>query len=133
MNIELTPYDLNFKFHAGTSRGWLKTKRSYICKIKDEGIESYGECSLIPKLSPDDMTYIDEWLHDSTALHSMYLAGTLLEISPAMNFAIEMALKAQEEDSALLKFKNDFSAGKTGIPINGLYGWRFRENAQRYP
>ncbi len=63
-------YTLRFHRPAGTSRGTLRTKDSWIIRISNVNDPSrfgLGEVSLIPGLSPDDPDRIDGLLNDIAA------------------------------------------------------------------
>lgn len=49
-SFEYTP--LQFKRPAGTSRGILTTKHSWLIHLKHGNKKGIGECSIIPGLSP---------------------------------------------------------------------------------
>ena len=53
LEIQVIPYNLHFKLPAGTSRGVLNDKISFIVKISENGISGYGEAGPLPKLSID--------------------------------------------------------------------------------
>jgi o-succinylbenzoate synthase len=101
------PYDLNFKFDAGTSRGVLKKKTSYLIRVKSDefpGLYGYGEAGPLPKLSIED----GEDLEAVIAKYGEDLAGTKLPLEetalleklqvmisdahPSVRFAFETAL-----------------------------------------
>ena len=58
MKIHIEKKLLHFKKPSGTSRGILYDKPSWILSVRlSNGHTAYGECSVIPGLSPD---FIDE-------------------------------------------------------------------------
>ena len=52
MELNYFKESLKFKFPAGTSRGVLLNKPSWVLHLKEEP-SVRGECSIIPGLSPD--------------------------------------------------------------------------------
>ena len=55
LSAKIFPYDLNFIRPAGTSRGIMTIKKSWILVVKDLDQNTYGlgEFSIIESLSPD--------------------------------------------------------------------------------
>ena len=51
MKISIAPLLLKFKFDAGTSRGVLKTKKSWILKLESGKNVGYGEIAPLKGLS----------------------------------------------------------------------------------
>ena len=55
LKLEYTPYTLDFKFEAKTSRGVMKERNGWFLKITNEnGISGIGEVAPIDRLSPED-------------------------------------------------------------------------------
>lgn len=120
------PFLLKFKKPAGTSRGFLLEKPSWLLKYRDNeyNIEGIGECSIIPGLSIDDENLIEEKL---TALcrsvnenQSLEAPDIDLRHFPAIRFAKESAIMDLAGGGRKILFNNAFSRGEAGIPINGL-------------
>lgn len=120
-------HTLEFITPGGTSRGVLTTKDSYILIIKDKnGICGIGECSIIPRLSIDDIPEIEQIMHDvqeniwsiiqDESYHLKYLQ------LPAVRFAIEMAKLDYQKGGKGIFFPSQytFSPYEESIPINGL-------------
>jgi O-succinylbenzoate synthase len=131
MKLNYYKKTLNFKKPAGTSRGILEEKPSWILFF-DEAPLLRGECSIIPGLSPD---YIDDeqyenkvkWVceiyngldnHDSITLLSFF--STELQAYPSILFGIETLIYNLNLSSGIDSFESSFSKGHGGIPINGL-------------
>ncbi len=133
--LSFVPHTLKFKFEAGTSRGVLTSKTTYIVTIRDyEFPEVYGvgECGPLKGLSPDDLPDIESILTG--------LAGNFNRLSlepegwdiaelldllvplhyPAVRFGLEMALHDFRNGGRRIYFDNDFSRGNQSIDINGL-------------
>ena len=124
--------DLQFLRPAGTSRGVLHSKPSWIVQLSDGGISGKGEISIIPGLSPefsDQLSFqkkIDEVI---SALNSGAwdpaegINPTLLEslqYFPSILFGLETAWLDFKNGGKGIYFNNSFSRGEQKIPINGL-------------
>ncbi|THD67775.1 o-succinylbenzoate synthase [Robertkochia marina] len=113
---------LNFKRPSGTSRGVLTTKETWYLILEEKGRTGIGECGILRTLSIDDRPdYEDKliWLCDHLHLepHEIYEA---LKEFPSIVFGWEQALLSLRSESPFILFPSDFTAGKQGIPINGL-------------
>jgi o-succinylbenzoate synthase len=128
---------LDFKFPAGTSRGILKEKSSWIIRIHDKNKIGIGEVSVIEGLSPEFNTqqafernlkdYINKF---ETCLNENFISETLMDYFikthpsilafPSIIFGFESAYLDFKNGGKQIYFDNDFTAGKTVIPINGL-------------
>lgn len=119
MKASYQAYDLIFKRPAGTSRGVLKKKETYIIKLEDKGKIAYGECALFRGLSSDDHPDFEAKLKDVCNRISYY-AEHLDELRswPAIVFGIESALMYLRSGFAF--GNSQFAAGEKGIEINGL-------------
>lgn len=114
---------LDFNFPGGTSRGVLHKKPSWYLMIEDEkGNIGVGEVSIIPGLSLDDEQGMDSLLEDVCANINEVVEDYLLRYrnSPALCFAIEMALAGMKNQSPFVLFDSDFTKGNGSIKINGL-------------
>ncbi len=116
---------LKFIKPAGTSRGVLYAKDTWYLLLYDTGsprLLGIGECSPIAGLSVDDVTRIEPVLNEICASinRSPDDAGAVTDDFPCVRFGLEAALlDARSEHNGIL-YPSDFTAGKTGIPINGL-------------
>lgn len=130
MHIKIHKYRLDFKFEAGTSRGVMTSKDSWIIKIFDAGdhnVFGIGECSPLPGLSPDlngNMSKtLDVCQHELSTIDSSDLKH-IMEIVPkdypALRFAYETALLDLKEGGRRILYDNAFTNSKLEIPINGL-------------
>ena len=115
----------NFKRPAGTSRGVLRHKTSYYLIVQDTEnphIRGIGECSTIKGLSPDLWNTYEKTLeavcHGPESPEYWLQAG--LDDFPSIRFGLEMALLDWQKGGQRLLFPSEFTAGKEGIPINGL-------------
>jgi o-succinylbenzoate synthase len=117
---------LNFKQPAGTSRGVLNQKISWILSVWDRNnptVIGQGECSVIPGLSPD-YTSDDEYelmlSNFCNLLRNRKFDLTLLDEQPSIQFGFEMALLDLRNGGQQKWFDNSFSRGEKALPINGL-------------
>jgi o-succinylbenzoate synthase len=113
---------LKFKSPAGTSRGFLTEKKSWFIILIKDGKTGIGECSLLPGLSPDDGLKFPQVLLDLCDFINKGNNPELfdLEAFPSINFGLEMALKDISAGGKRELFPSLFTAGKAGIPLNGL-------------
>ena len=116
-------YTLQFKRPAGTSRGVLTEKPTWLLTIEKDGHRGVGECSPLPGLSIDDMADYERakllWVCQHITLGKEALWEQLGSY-PSIQFGVEQAflsLEAQEKD---ILFPSAFTQGKEAIPINGL-------------
>ena len=122
---------LSFKTPAGTSRGVLEDKPSWILFFDEEPLLR-GECSIIPGLSPDyvnDEHYENKvkWVckiynglekQDQITLLSFF--SIELRAYPSILFGIETLIYNLNLLAGIDSFESSFSKGHGGIPINGL-------------
>lgn len=127
------PYELRFKFDAGTSRGVLKNKLTYFVKAKDSsGVEAWGEAAPLPKLSIDDVPDFENKLRD--LCEKLKLEGieaheeavltwvnkNIPNSLPSIKFAFETALLDLIHGGQKMIFDTDFYTSSKPISINGL-------------
>ncbi|MDG5799884.1 o-succinylbenzoate synthase [Marinilabiliaceae bacterium ANBcel2] len=118
-------YDLIFKKPGGTSRGVLTKKRSYFIEIyntQNPAVKGVGECSVLPRLSPEDSVNIEEKIQYCCQNIDDF-AGSYhnsLKQVPALRFAIEMALLDLKNGGEKKWFHSAFTRGENSIEINGL-------------
>jgi len=133
--LEFEKYQLSFKFDAGTSRGVLKTKDSWILKLKDSSNSStigYGEVSIIDRLSFDYSVDFEKELEklklalthyslpsDQESIYQL-VARLVRAERPAIRFGLETALLDLWNGGGFKIFENGFYTGERKIPINGL-------------
>ncbi len=120
------PFLLKFIKPAGTSRGFLLEKPSWLLKIRDNesGAEGIGECSIIPGLSIDDEKHVEDKLSElCKSIHEnqdIEAHDVDLHKYPAIQFAKETAILDLAGGGKKILFNNPFSRGEQGILINGL-------------
>lgn len=118
-------HTLEFKIPAGTSRGVLHTKDSYFLRVWDTSnpaTKGIGECSILPNLSPEasiDLSVVLDELCDNINNYTQFVLEKSREM-PAVDFALETALRDLEQGGNKLLYQSKFSAGLSPIPINGL-------------
>ncbi len=135
LHLQFQPYKLNFKFEAGTSRGVLTEKVSWIVRITDEeqpGVEGYGECGPLQGLSLDDLPNFEAKLAEICRLFNsldlevfpfnlpIILEQVIPTELPALRFGVEMALHDYMNGGARQLFGKGFVEDKAKIDINGL-------------
>ncbi len=119
------PYRLLFRQPAGTSRGVLTEKPSWFLLIRDTDSPQaigIGECSIIPGLSMDPPNQLEQeiiYLCQNITEHKKWSEERGTQF-PALTFALETALADLNTGGQRKLFDNEFTAGKSGIPINGL-------------
>ena len=130
MKLRFTKKTFLFKRPSGTSRGILKEKHSWFIEIwnaTNPEIIGFGECSIIPGLSPEYIS-IEQYEKKLKELS----ANPTIDISewPSIKFGLECALRDLENGGERIYFKNDFVKGTLKLPINGLV-WMGDENFMR--
>ena len=136
MSLQATyeSHKLIFKFEAGTSRGVLKEKQTYLLTIQDrhqQNCVGIGEAGPLAGLSVDDHPDFEKWLQAAChQLGKFELPRSQTEVqeilneldpqAPAIRFAVESALLDLHEGGQQLLFPGGFTQGHQGIPINGL-------------
>lgn len=123
--LQFVKHILNFNFAAGTSRGVLHQKPSWIIKIfngSNPAIAGYGECSIIPGLSIDNEAEIEPCLLQiaSDLENNLPINWQLVNELPSVRFGLETAIADFENQGQRILFPSSFTQGKAGIPINGL-------------
>lgn len=121
MKARFSKYILNFKRPAGTSRGFLTQKETYILEISDGDKKGIGECALFRGLSYDDTPDYEKklnWLCQNINQDRESLKHELLHY-PSLWFGYEQAMNNLSL-GADRYFENDFTKGGDSIKINGL-------------
>lgn len=115
---------LKFIQPAGTSRGYLTEKTSWIISLIDTQnpeIAGTGECSLIKGLSPDPEEEYSQVLAEVCKNPLDYLSESeRLKAFPSIRFGLEMAWHDLQSGGKGILFNSSFTEGRAGIPINGL-------------
>lgn len=122
MRLAIAPYMLRFRSPAGTSRGILTEKPTYIIKLYDERDPSrfgLGECAVFPGLSPEaDHRYEYKLIE----LLANIAIGKQTDLSrhSSIKFGLEQAINDFSGGGRRLYFPSTFIDGEKSITINGL-------------
>ncbi|EOZ98460.1 O-succinylbenzoate synthase [Indibacter alkaliphilus LW1] len=136
-NIQFSyfPHILKFKFDAGTSRGVLRSKKTYFLKAKTNSakiVEGWGEAAPLPKLSIDHRLDFEDFLAQLCSNLSganvpssenevlSWVQENIPEEFPSIRFAFEVALLDLFNGGKKMIFDTDFYQSQKAIPINGL-------------
>ncbi len=127
MKASFKYHPLTFKRPAGTSRGVLQIKHSWILTLEANGIKGIGECSIIPDLSVDYIS-LELYENELQILCDGINAGSiqpqnwpqLYRDQSSILFGLECAYLDLKNGGKQIYFDNAFSQGKKKIPINGL-------------
>lgn len=132
MRLCFEKIELRFLFPAGTSRGVLRKKPSWILKIIDNP-NIVGECSVIPGLNKDyesDHQYeaklnwvcttFEALYDDLGADYLLHFFCSELAQYPSILFGVESLFYQLEMSLGNDAFESEFTKGSTSIPINGL-------------
>lgn len=116
------PYKLEFKDPVLTSRGQMKYKNGYYIILRKDNKIGIGECSFIEGLSRDKLSEIETALGYTCINIDKWITirDELITDFPSLVFGFEMAFLSLHADNLHTLFVNDFSSGKSRIPINGL-------------
>jgi len=119
------PYTLQFKRPAGTSRGFLRSKKNYFLRLTDQAqpdVVGWGECGPIRGLSVDDcdqlaskLAPICEQVHTGQPLERLELAQW-----PSIAFGLEMAWRDLQQGGRRTWFVSQFGRGEASLPLHGL-------------
>lgn len=122
MRLAYAPYNLKFKAPAGTSRGILNEKQTYLIKIWDESDPSHygiGEASLFKGLSAEDNDRYEFKLVETLANVALGIPTDLSRHS-SIQFGLEQAIFDFSNGCKGIYFPSDFTAARQSITINGL-------------
>lgn len=118
---------LHFKKPAGTSRGFMHTKNSWILELEENGIIGRGEISIIEGLSPEftDIVSFEKKIKEicsdlEQGARNKEQGFEHLGDFPSIKFGVETALRDLSTGGKGIIFDNAFSRGEQKIPINGL-------------
>lgn len=123
---------LQFNKPAGTSRGILNKKTSYIIKkVFANGNTGLGEASLIHGLSFDAKSDFELMLKNITDQIDQKIEPKGFKKWPAIRFAFEMALLDAQSYQSCLLYPSSFTQNKSSIPINGLIWMNTYDNMKQ--
>lgn len=120
MKLRFEKKTFHFKRASGTSRGVLTEKHAWFLEIWNEDqpdIIGIGECSVIPGLSPD---FISFDLYESKLKELQNDLTIDLTEWPSIKFGLECALLDLKNGGKRVYFDNPFTRGERRLPINGL-------------
>lgn len=135
LRADYLKHTLHFRFEAGTSRGTLTEKTSFLVRLVDEAdpsVVGYGECGPLKGLSYDDrpdfearlQQYCAEFNDLDLQLFSWNLPIILNQLIspqfPSILFGFETAMLDFLAGGRRLLFASEFTDGHRGLPINGL-------------
>ncbi|WP_338870470.1 o-succinylbenzoate synthase [Spirosoma sp. SC4-14] len=135
LRADYLKYTLHFRFDAGTSRGILTEKTSYIIRLfddEDPTVVGYGECGPLKGLSYDDRPDFEQQL----ALNCTEFSDLDLQLFswnvpiilnqlispqfPSILFGFETAMLDFLAGGRRIIQETDFTRGHRALPINGL-------------
>ncbi len=135
LRADYLKYTLHFRFEAGTSRGTLTEKTSYVIRLfDDEDLTciGYGECGPLKGLSYDDRSdfeerlchYCEEFTELDLQLFSWNVPIVLNQLIspefPSILFGFETAMLDFLAGGQRLILPSDFTNNQRSLPINGL-------------
>lgn len=135
VNFTCFPHLLDFKFEAGTSRGKMTKKETFIIRAEEKnspGIHGWGEAGPLAGLSVDDIPDFDKYTQklcgDLSGLDIMgeetdilyWVASHIPSGLPSLRFAFETALLDLYHRGIKKIFDCPFFESRKPIPINGL-------------
>jgi len=122
MRFAYTPYTLQFKQPAITSRATMREKLTYLVKVWDERypeIFGIGEAPLFKGLSCDDVPGYEYKMVETLANVALGRATDLTDF-PSIQFGLEQALLDLGSGGRGIYFPSKFTEGESTIEINGL-------------
>jgi o-succinylbenzoate synthase len=135
LKADYLKYTLHFRFEAGTSRGTLTEKTSWLIRLYDDEnptVEGYGECGPLKGLSYDDrpdfetqlQQYCREFNELDLQLFSWNIPIVLNQLIspefPSILFGFETAMLDFLSDGNRIIQPSEFTEGKRALPTNGL-------------
>lgn len=129
MRLAYAPYMLHFRQPAGTSRGVLTEKPTYLIKVWDEADPSVfglGEAAVFPGLSPEADGRYEYKLVELLANVAIGRATDLSRHS-SIRFGFEQALRDFASGGSGIYYPGSFTGGESEILINGLIWMGTRE------
>lgn len=123
---------LRFNFPARTSRGALTEHVAYYLRLHDDcqpAVVGWGEAAPLAGLSPDygpgfeaQVAALCQQFNQArpTGFTAAQAAELVPATLPALRFALETAALDLAGGGQHQLYANDFSAGRAGLPINGL-------------
>lgn len=122
MRLAYAPYILNLREPAGTSRGVLTEKLTYLIKIWDDSNPTkfgIGEAALFKGLSAEDNANYELKLVETLANVALGIPTDLSHYS-SIQFGLEQAIYDFTNGCKGIYFPSKFTKGEDSITINGL-------------
>lgn len=122
MRLAYYPLTLHFKSPAGTSRGVMRIKQTYLLKLWDETApERYGvgEAAVFDGLSKEADSRYEYKLVELLANIALGRSTDLTDW-PSIRFGLEQAIRDFSTGGRGLYYPSPFTEGKSEIEINGL-------------
>src|SRR5690606_16023919 len=124
LKAKYTTHELAFKKPATTSRGAYNSRQIHLIHLHNPGypdIIGMGECAPLAGLSSDDSPDFEKHLAELVKRINKGKADDCnLTDFPSLKFGLETALLDLRNGGKRIIFKNLYSIGRMGIPINGL-------------
>ncbi len=136
LQVSYKKHVFHFQRPAGTSRGVLNHRTSYHLVVWDPEhpeVKGIGECSTIKGLSPDPWDSYEKILGEIAERPDpieVWIEEGLKDF-PSIRFGLETALADLKSGGQRVLFPSDFTAGRNGIPINGLIWMGTKEFMQQ--
>lgn len=121
-HLAYCPYTLKFRFNAGTSRGVIRTKKTFLVKIWDDempGVTGFGEVAWFKGLSCETEKTLLRDLKSALILLRCGLFNDI-PVCSSVQYGVEQALVDLKNGGKGIYFKSPFLDGKSDIIINGL-------------
>ena len=121
LKISYTPYHLIFKEPAGTSRGILREKLTYLIKVSSVDNPErcgYGEAAIFPGLSKETPKELSQRLEQIVSSGEYFFSPGRYEMS-CLQFGLETAVANLSHGDQLV-FPSHFTRQESEIIINGL-------------
>lgn len=135
MHLSWYPYTLHFTFDAGTSRGILREKKTWIIQVRDHANTAcfgLGEAGPLAGLSLDDRPDLEAQLSQLQTILAEepmpqkpdkvgpWVAQWVPATWPSLRFGLETAILDFLHGGKRILFPSTFTDGKEPININGL-------------
>jgi o-succinylbenzoate synthase len=125
LRVAYTPYTLQFKRPAATSRGALSSRLIYLLRAwetETPDVAGWGECGPLPQLSRDDWPDFADALREvCDVVNAGYMPapGDPVDL-PSIAFGLEMALRDLQMGGRRQLWSTAFSRGEATLPTHGL-------------
>lgn len=116
------PYRLQFRFLAGTSRGVMHEKLTFLIRVEDSGSTGrvvYGEIPYFEGLSKESLQDVEGFCKGMLGEHDFSALSSASGFS-SVDFGLQQVVAAFSSPSPGILFPSDFTAGRADITINGL-------------